>query len=412
MDHPIATTKEALPWVFLMLLLIFIPGCSLSPVYWMHRADKYYLVGIEECQWVLKKDGVLATEITDQKVVQCTSAVKSILRERFNNARLARTAGGAIQVLTSAVSAMLTGINGASAVTAATVLSGTSSIMPELSNVIEAKDRAEVYSEGLKAIESGEARYLKAVANKFGGKVDDQKVTPDGAELYDTVFAAVHVVEARLAALLPSVEELQKLRAASETIEIAPAIVSLKSGSTEPARMQVIHGGPASTASSDNSGVASVKLLAGDMVAEIKAEQVDYGRAIITLTNSRGGKGTVMVIVEKEQFDIDKRSVSLSIGDPDPAKKKATVTSIKKVEIISATPSDPEVAKATIVDNGIAVEIEGIKKGDAVITLKNKSDREIKVNVTVTLATATTPTTPVTPATSVAPTNPATTKTP
>lgn len=382
MDHPIATTKEALPWVFLMLLLIFVPGCSLSPVYWMHRADKYYLVGIEECQWALKKDGVLATEITDQKVVQCTGAVKSILRERFNNARLARTAGGAIQVLTSAVSAMLTGINGASAVTAATILSGTSSIMPELSNVIEAKDRAEVYSEGLKAIESGEARYLKAVANKFGGKVDDQKVTPDGAELYDTVFAAVHVVEARLAALLPSVEELQKLRAVSENIEIAPAIVSLKPGGD--AKVQVTHGGPANTASSDNSAVASVKLLPGDMVAEIKAEQVNYGWAIIALTNSRGGKGTVTVRVETEPFEINPTQVQVQI---DPSK---TVT--VKVERGGNIKNASWIGPADIAELNLGIDsqdqkplaiIKGIKEGNTTLELQNGSGRLVTVKVAV-----------------------------
>lgn len=373
MDRATSMTKKLASLIALTFGLIVSGGCTLSPAHLLARADRYYLIDIPECK--------LTTKTTDAKIVECKEIVRSVLRERFNNARLARTTGGTLQVLTSAVSAMLTGINGASAVTAATVLSGTSSIMPELSNVIEAKDRAEVYSEGLKAIENGEARYLKAVANKFGGKIDDQKVTSDGAELYDTVFAAVHVVEARLAALLPSVDELQKLRAVSETIEIAPAIVSLTPGPPSPtAKIQVIHGGPVGTASSDKAAVASVKLLPGEMVAEIEAGKVEYGSAIITLTNSRGGRGTVRVRVEKEPLVLEAYSLQLNMKNT----KTGDVNRKTGGTIKSVQSSDDKVAKAKAGPKGASVNIEAVGEGNATITVENESERSVAIEVTVT----------------------------
>lgn len=373
MIKPISLKPEVPVLGTLILLLIFSSGCSLSPAYLLHRADRYYLIDIPQCK--------LTTQTTDATIVECKEIVRSILRERFNNARLARTTGGAIQVLTAAVSSMLTGINGASALTAATILSGTSSIMPELSNVIEAKDRAEVYSEGLKAIESAEARFLKAIAGKPDGKIDANKVTPDGAELYDTVFAAVHVVEARLAALLPSVQELQKLQAVSETIGVAPAIVSLKpevSGT-----VQVIHGGPISIASSDRPDT-SVEPVPGGMAATIKpAPKMDYGWATITLTNNRGGTGTVTVRVEKEPFVINPTQVEVQVG------KDAPPVTVEKGGPIKDTRwiGDADVADVQLRINPSTqkaeVIVKGKKEGNPTLELRNWSDRVLTVKVVV-----------------------------
>ncbi len=374
-NNALKPTSIALPAV--LLLLILASGCALSPSGWM--GPKYYLIDIPDCSFTRRQANQELLQLvqpSDGKVVKCAEHVKGILRERFNNARLARTGGGALQVLTAAVSSMLTGINGASALVAATILSGTSSIMPELSNVIEAKDRAEVYSEGLKALEDGEARFLKAVAQKSGGKIDEAKMTTDGAELYDTILAAVHVVEARLAALLPSVEELQKLRAVSESVEVAPAVVSLKPGTST--NVQVTHGGPASTASTD-SALASADLQPGFMVVKITAGEKNHGVATITLTNGRGGKGTVRAIVETEPLLLDAYSLTLNMTSA-----KTGTINVKSGGTIKSVQSNNEgIAKAIAGPKGASVDIQAVGEGSAAITVENESERSATIQVVV-----------------------------
>lgn len=363
MDRPITITKKALPSLFLMLLLILSSGCSLSPVYWMPRASQYYLVEVEECK--------LTPQPTDEKVLQCSSIVKSVLRERFNNARLARTGGGAIQVLTAGISALLSGINGASALTASTILSGTSSMMPELSNIVEAKDRAEAYSEALKAIEGAEARYLSAIAGSSSGATG-RHLSPAAAALYDTVRDAVNVLEKRLAAQLPSVEELQRVRAASERIEVIPESLSLKMGQEKP--VQVAHGVAIST-SSDKPTIAQVEHVPGANTAKIKAGTVPYGLAIITFGGSLGGRGTVTVRVEDTDFDLSPRFVEV---------KKDMVEEIKVIgggEVIDWQPKKPKVAEVSIKPDKIFVK--GKEAGEEDISFKNKSDRSVTVKVRV-----------------------------
>lgn len=283
------------------LALFFTTGCALSPSGLL--GPKYYLIDIPSCSLApqaleqaadeggAKEKPVpakIAPQPNDQRIVECAERVKMILRERYNNARLARTGGGAIQVLTAAVSSILTGVAGANAITAATILSGTSAIIPEMSEVIEAKGRAEAYTDALKTIERAEAAYLKTIAKTQKGKINQAVVTPAGAELYDKVRVSIAVMEARLSAQLPSIEELQKL--VSKPLSLSGTEVKgWTKGST--ARVFATSGGPIVQVESSDLSIATVAIDPGGGSMQITG--VAPGEAEITAENEAGGSATV-----------------------------------------------------------------------------------------------------------------------
>ena len=199
--------------------LIACTGCGLSPARSFPGASRYYL--LEPTVFSQCKNGGACLEeckagVSDACVLRFADEVKTTLRERMNNARLARTGGGIIQVLTAAISAMFTGTTGASALGTSTILSGVSAIIPDLSEVIGAKERAEAYSEGAQSIEDAQALYLQEIAEAEKGQdhtvISATKLTPPGAKLYGATVASIHVVEKALTGQIPSLEELQKMR--------------------------------------------------------------------------------------------------------------------------------------------------------------------------------------------------------
>lgn len=223
MSTLIDLARKAPVLTLILPVLIVSSGCSgkrpLSPARWL---SGYYLLEptiFSEC-----KDGGACLEeckggVSDACVLRFADEVKTTLRERMNNARLARTGGGVIQVLTAAISAMFTGTTGASAVGTSTILSGVSAIIPDLSEAIGAKERAEAYSEGAMAIEDAQAFYLQEIAEAEKDKdptaISATKLTPPGAKLYGATVASIHVVEKALTGQIPTLEELQKMKAAS-----------------------------------------------------------------------------------------------------------------------------------------------------------------------------------------------------
>lgn len=301
MELRVDRAKRFLCFAFLTVLLA--SGCALSPAGLI--GPKYYLIDIPSCS--LAPEALVQTtersgneaavapgplsQPNDRRIVECAERVKLILRERFNNARLARTGGGAIQVLTAAVSSIMTGVMGANALTAATILSGTSAVMPEMSEVIEAKGRAEAYTDALKSIERAEAAFLKVMARSHKGKISETAVTPAGAELYDKVRVSIAVMEARLSAQLPSVEELQKLTSRPLTLS-GREIKNWKPGSTE--QVFATSGGPIVHAESSDLNVATVDIDPGG--GSIKIKGVAAGEAEITAENEAGGSASVKVM--------------------------------------------------------------------------------------------------------------------
>src|SRR5213592_4011599 len=127
MSTLIDLARKVLVLTLILPVLIVSSGCSgkrpLSPARWL---SGYYLLeptifrvcsdGDQDACFAECKNGV-----SDACVVRFAEEVKTTLRERMNNARVARTGGGVIQVLTAAVSAMFTGTTGASAVGTSTI---------------------------------------------------------------------------------------------------------------------------------------------------------------------------------------------------------------------------------------------------------------------------------------------------
>jgi len=212
MHNPITIMSNILS----RLTLVFVVGMSGGCALWPSRlAPEYYLVKPTLVEQITDKERSDADlPISDVDVVRIANDIKTVLRERFNNARFARSSSGLIQVVTAAVSSLLTGTSGGSAIGAATILSGTSAIIPEVSQVIGAKERAEAYSDGIKTIEKAEARYLDAVSQRLvadkRGKISGKELTPEGAKLWNSVRAARNIVRQRLAGQLPSLKEIME----------------------------------------------------------------------------------------------------------------------------------------------------------------------------------------------------------
>ncbi len=310
MHKPISIMKKILSPGILISALIANSGCSVvSPA--RRLGLEYYLV-FPGCE--------LAEQRSDEKILECTSKVKNMLRERMNNARLARTGGGFIQVVTAAISSLLTGTSGSSAVGAATILSGISAIIPEFSNIIEAKDKAEVYNRGLDAIGDAEAEYLQQIAamqpeeeestgnpstgnpsapNPSTGTESQQisanRLTSAGAQLYKAVGKAVRLVEKGLTGKLPTLQELQEL-SPKQLILSAMAVKELKTGKQNTVTVAVATGGPAVSATTNDATAATATLEDSGMTVVIEGVTPDK-KATITVRNESGGSAMIRVNV-------------------------------------------------------------------------------------------------------------------
>jgi hypothetical protein len=71
----------------LFAVIFFGTACALRPA--APLSSEYYLIGIAEC-----KETDL---ISDLQIVRCAARVEEGLRQRYNNARGARTVGGAFR---------------------------------------------------------------------------------------------------------------------------------------------------------------------------------------------------------------------------------------------------------------------------------------------------------------------------
>ena len=364
MHKPISIRKAAAVLAIVTLALLVSVGCSYR---------QYYLLEPSVFDETLRKD---KDHLTDADVVGYADAVKTMLRDRMNRARLARSGGGVLQVLTAAVSAMVMGLSGGSAAGASTVLSGTSAVIPEVSDVIGAKERAELYSDGVRMVENAQALYVKAVAETEEGKISRAKLTLAGATLYETVVAAIHVVEGGLTGLLPTVEQLQKARSNVNKIELIPTTVSLDPGQTT--TVQVSQGGPATTAASDNDAIASAQLISNGSAAQITAGAVPAGKATITFTNAGGGSRTVTVRVPTTPFSLSANAVDVEEG-----KTSAPITVVSGPPVVIAQSNNANVATVVLDSGGGSVTITGVKAGKAIMRLENKSGRSDTVDVTV-----------------------------
>jgi hypothetical protein len=185
---------------------------------------------------------------------------------------------------------MFTGTTGASSLATATILSGTSAIIPEISEVIGAKERAEVYSKGIEIIEEAYGQYLEHLA-ETPAEENGSTLTPAGAALYKQIVAAVHVVESGLVGQLPSLEKMQQTK--PTPLDVSSRVINMKAGSTQDIR--VTQGGPLVSATSSNADVVAVDIQTDPNKATLIAQKA--GDSTIFFRNASGGFATAKIQV-------------------------------------------------------------------------------------------------------------------
>lgn len=370
--------KNLIRMCAVLLVAISGAGCSLTPA---TPFTAEYHFNIVDCQPPMG-----TAQPHDRRAYDCATKLDETLRQRFNNARFARSGGGFVQVLTAGISSLFTGLGGANGLTAGTILSAVSAMMPQLGDVFEAKDRAEAYADGMQSIGIAIGTYLMTLAESQDGKINTTRLTTAGASLLDKAIGTRNVVQHRLAGLLPTTEDLRKSRGEfekAERLSIIPKndisfLPITVDKNQQPVEVQITNGVP-TTASTSNAPVASVELTSSGNKAKIKVGTEEYGRATITIGTNSGASGTVFVRVEKQSFEIDKKAVNLSLKSNTPEK----VTAAKGGDFESWTSSDPATVEVKSAGRGTEVNIFAKTLGAAVVTLTNKAGREAKVEVTV-----------------------------
>lgn len=189
-----------------LILALILAGCStISPARMLPGAERYYLTS----PTILEVCG--GPDITDDCIVKFSVERLAVLRERMNNARLAREGGGVIQSVMGLFASMWLGAGGSEATSM--VVSGASAIVPNMAGIFHAEDRATVFAFSVKAIEDGQATYLLARARPQEER--RLALTQEGATLYQVTVSALHVAESLLVDTVPSLGDLQKIRSDS-----------------------------------------------------------------------------------------------------------------------------------------------------------------------------------------------------
>jgi hypothetical protein len=358
----------------LSFLSLIAAGCVSQPA--TPLTAEYYLIGIPECTEI--------DLVSDLHIIKCASRVEAAFRQRYNNARLARTEGGLLQVITAGASSLITGLGGANGVTAGTILSGISAMMPEVSNVVEAKDRAEAYADGMKSIGTALGVYRKTSVETSDGTINPFRTTAAGATLHVTLRAAINVVEARLAALLPSTDELKKARSEIdrfERVEVIPSTLSLPATGTS-ATLAIVNGSQIRAASSnDNVATVSEVVNSGGTRFLITATAKPCDWTNITLANSGGGRETVPVRIEPAAvFSIAVPNITVS--------QKASPVTVNKLitqgcPLKAVKSDDAKIANVSLVD-GQSILITAVAIGETMLRLENQSGRTAHIKTVVT----------------------------
>jgi hypothetical protein len=148
-------------------------------------------------------DATAVPPLSDVLALNYASSVATILRCKFNGARVAREVSSTAQVALAAFAGAGAAFNyGASTVTA---LSLGSAGIPELQKIFDAKGRAQIYQDAVRLIEEAEIEYLS-----LNQAPSDKVLTQNGVTLFQRVTASIHVVEKTLAGHLPTVDDMQK----------------------------------------------------------------------------------------------------------------------------------------------------------------------------------------------------------
>ncbi|MBI4625744.1 MAG: hypothetical protein HY736_21300 [Verrucomicrobia bacterium] len=272
-------------------VVLFLSGCS-----YITRSYVYKPTPIERANsWMLKDskgDARPLTMPTDAHIVAFTNDLKQSFRKRMYTAALARHLSSTIQVLTAASAATLSGLEGASR-SAITVLAATSTVMPQLQTIFDARGAAIALEQGAALIDEAEAHYYETIARN---PISDPnaRITPEGAQLYVRAVAAVQIVEKLLVAQLPTLEQMKIVK--GETVAelatlhqnvylelAAPKVESGKDPVFTPTMSQVAISG------------AKVQVAAS---AQLAVAETSFAEHAVTITAKKPGQTTVTVGLE------------------------------------------------------------------------------------------------------------------
>jgi hypothetical protein len=182
-------------WVMFTLCFV-VTGCATT--------DKYSFVRMGQTPTAGQvSDFTQVPNLSDALALNYASSVATILRCKFNGARIAREVSSTAQVALAALGGAGAAFNyGASTVTG---LALGSAGIPQLQQIFDAKGRAQAYQDAVRLIEEAEIEYLA-----HNPRPSDMGLTPNGVTLFQRVTASIHVVEKTLAGNLPTVQDMRQ----------------------------------------------------------------------------------------------------------------------------------------------------------------------------------------------------------
>lgn len=240
---------------------------------------------------------------TDADVLVFENNIKNVFRGRLNTAMIARHTSATAQVLTAAAAAALTTLSSGSK-SAITILAASSALMPQLQQIFDAKGRAAAFEQGAEMLSDAESAYFKALSRtprKY--EQPNAALTPEGANLYVAVLAAIQVVEKLSVAQLPSVDQIRAAK--GELIADLKNATTASADTSTPLEVPMKDTATPSFVRLDVEGVTEDGISyssAGDVVA-VKPETDAVilcaqkpGRAIVTAVVKNGGAKRVFMV--------------------------------------------------------------------------------------------------------------------
>jgi len=142
-------------------------------------------------------------KLSDGLALNYASSVASILRAKFNGARITNEVANTVQVTLAALAGAGAAFDfGASAVTA---LGLSSAGIPQLQRIFMAQGRIDAYQDAVRLIEEAEIEYLA-----FNQYPSGTVLTQNGVTLFQRVTATIHLVEKTLGGRIPSLADTEK----------------------------------------------------------------------------------------------------------------------------------------------------------------------------------------------------------
>ncbi len=327
-------------------------------------------------------------EITDMDILGFTSELIEILGKQEKNYRIIRKVSTTLGVLAGTIATSIHGAIKADADTV-TMFSAGAVLAPLLQQIWGAGEASQAKRKGINLItEAQSAYYSKISTGNNKGEVDDEKITPAGAELYKQVMAAMTVVGNAIAKQIPSLKDLQTAEGMF-AVSLLPVVEpnTLTLSKDEENTLLVLRHGPATSAISTNEAVASIENFAAGSIA-IRVKGKKGGSANIIIMNKEGNYKSVKVTVLKplQIFDELNKKINIfrnfeeidhNIKEGVPVESKKVITNERDVKIVGDEP--------VIVDfpNNNRMIIKGVKVGKFKVKVEDKDGNDDSFDVAV-----------------------------